>query len=112
MEKLKAREASIDLLQGRLTQALALLHAAEWERNAAQERERIAREAYEQQQQSYRELEALYTAMTERAQKAENVLKALRVSRHEEHDDWYDDIVISYSFDADALEQVYALLSS
>lgn len=38
---------------------------------AAQQRERTAAQAYQQQQSSHRELEALYTAMTERAQQAE-----------------------------------------
>lgn len=37
----------------------------------ARERERIAVEAYQGQQTSYRELEALYQTMTERAQQAE-----------------------------------------
>jgi chromosome segregation ATPase len=37
----------------------------------AGQREQVATDAYNGQQQSYRELEALYSAMTERAQKAE-----------------------------------------
>lgn len=45
---------------------------------AAQQRERTAAQAYQQQQSSYRELEALYTAMTERAQRAEQELARLR----------------------------------
>ena len=45
---------------------------------AAHERERIAAEAYHGQQQSYRDLEALYQAMTERAQAAEAELARRR----------------------------------
>ena len=50
------------------------------ERTKATERERIATTAYDQQQSSYRELEALYQAMTERAQAAED-----RIRRAAEH---------------------------
>lgn len=50
------------------------------ERTKATERERIATTAYDQQQSSYRELEALYQAMTERAQVAED-----RIRRAAEH---------------------------
>ena len=44
----------------------------------SQERERIAVATYNQQQQSYRDLENLYNAMTERAQQAEQDLRDLR----------------------------------
>mgnify|MGYP006052557871 FL=1 len=44
----------------------------------ARERDRIAAEAYNQQQTSYRELEALYQAMTERALAAERDVEAWR----------------------------------
>jgi hypothetical protein len=50
----------------------------EAERDAANQRERISAEAYNQQQSSYRELEGLYQAMTERAQVAEAELAQLR----------------------------------
>jgi hypothetical protein len=50
------------------------------ERDKAIKRERIATTAYDQQQSSYRELEALYQAMTERAQVAED-----RIRRAAEH---------------------------
>lgn len=53
------------------------------DRDAARARERIAVETYQQQQQSYRELEALYTAMTERAQRAEALLHEVYASRVE-----------------------------
>lgn len=49
---------------------------------AAHERERIAAEAYHGQQQSYRDLEALYQAMTERAQAAEAELARRRQAAH------------------------------
>lgn len=62
---------TITALYERQAELIAELHVVELERNAAQAREKIARDAYEGQQQAYRELEALYAAMTERAQRAE-----------------------------------------
>lgn len=50
------------------------------ERTKAIECERIATTAYDQQQSSYRELEALYQAMTERAQAAEDHIR--RAAEH------------------------------
>lgn len=51
------------------------------ELRAAQERERVATDTYNGQQQSYRELETLYQASQERALKAEAELARVRTDR-------------------------------
>jgi hypothetical protein len=51
------------------------------ERTKATERERIATTAYDQQQSSYRELEALYQAMTDRAPGTRRRRRRTRSSR-------------------------------
>jgi hypothetical protein len=61
--------ATIVRLTAELDAAGALISGLR--RTLAQERERVTSETYHAQQSSYREIEALYTAMTERAQQAE-----------------------------------------
>lgn len=68
-------EVATDEFQMLITEAQRLLLAVDGllsERDQATERARIAAAAYDGQQSSQRELEALYQAATERAERAEN----------------------------------------
>lgn len=69
--------ATLMRINAELHAALSTMEGYKRALEQAQERERLAMDAYDQQQSSYRELEALYQAMTERAVRFRTAVKRM-----------------------------------